>query len=88
MAEECEVYIESSVRGYHAYVKTTSVCVGEVLKCKIEDNNEHDKYAIAVRNEEGRLLGHVPIELSKCFNKLLQDFGEIEAECIGDRFNS
>lgn len=88
MAEECEVYIESSVRGYHAYFKTTSVCVGEVLKCEIEDNNEHDKYAIAVRNEEGRLLGHVPIELSKCFNKILRDFGEIEAECIGDRFNS
>lgn len=51
MAEECEVYIESSVRGYHAYFKTTSVCLGEVLKCEIEDNNEHDKYAIAVRNE-------------------------------------
>ena len=81
MAEECEVYIESSVRGYHAYFKATSVCVGKVLNCEIED-----KYAI--RNEEGRLLGHVPIELSKCFNKLLRDFGEIEAECIGDRFNS
>ena len=45
MAEEYEVYIESSVRGYHAYFKTTSVCVGEVLKCEIEDNNEHGKYA-------------------------------------------
>lgn len=88
MAEECEVYIESSVRGYHAYFKDTTVCVGEVLRCEIEDNNEHDKYAIAVRNEEGKLVGHVPIELSKRFNKLLQDYGDIEAECIGNRFNA
>lgn len=87
MVEECEVYIEFSVCGYYVYFKIILVCVGEVLKCEIEDNNEYDKYVIVVRNEEGRFFGYVFIEFLKCFNKLLWDFGEIEVECIGDCFN-
>ena len=85
MGEEYEVFIKSSVRGYHAYFVDASVTIGEVLACEREDNNAHDKYAIAVKNEAQLLVGHVPRELSKIFSRFLADYGDIEAECIGVR---
>lgn len=87
MGEECEVFIKSSVRGYHAYFVDASVTIGEVLACEREHDNAHDKNAIAVRNEDQLLVGHVPRELSKIFSRFLADYGDIEAECIGVRYN-
>ena len=40
-----------------------------------------------VKNEDDSIVGHVPAELSKIFNKFLSEYGKIEAECIGNRFN-
>ena len=54
-----------------------------MLACEREDNNAHDKYAIAVKNEAQLLVGHVPRELSKIFSRFLADYGDIKAECIG-----
>ena len=87
MGEEYEVFIKSSVRGYHAYFVDAPVSIGEVLACKREDNNAHDKYAIAVKNEAQLLVGHVPRKLSKIFSRFLADYGDVEAECIGVRYN-
>ena len=64
-----------------------SVAISEVLTCERDHDNVHDKYAIAVKNEDQTLTGHVPIELSKIFSHYLRDYGEIEAECIGARYN-
>ena len=75
MGEEHEVFIESIVNA--------SVGIGEVLTCE----RDHDKYAIAVKNEDRTLVGHVPIEFSKIFSRFLLDHGEIEAECISARYN-
>ena len=55
--------------------------------CEIEEDNEHDKYAVAVKNESGQIVGHIPIEISKIMNKFIRDFGEIEVEGIGHRYN-
>ena len=87
MGEEHEVFIESSVRGYHAYFVNTSVGIGEVLTCERDHDNVHDKYAIAVKNEDQTLVGHVPIEFSKIFSRFLRDHWGIEAECISARYN-
>lgn len=84
MGEEHEVFIESSFRGYHAYFVNASVAIGEVLTCERDHDNVHDKYAVAVKNEDQTLVGHVPIELSKIFSRY---YGEIEAECIGALYN-
>lgn len=83
MADKHEVYIEASIHGYHAY-KDVTVCVGEVMMCKIEENNKYNKHAVV----EGQIVGHVPIELSKLFNKFLGDYGELKAKCIGNRYNA
>ena len=53
----------------------------------MELDNSHDKYAVAVKNQDGNMVGHVPKELPRLFRKFLNDFGELEAECIGNRLN-
>ena len=78
--------MESSVRGYHAYFKVPTVCVGDLMMCEIEEDNAHDKYAVAVKDESGQIVGHVPIEISRLCSKFIRDYGEVEAECIEHRF--
>ena len=34
------------------------------------------------------MVGHVPKELSRLFHKFLNNSGELEAECIGNRVNA
>ena len=80
--------IEATVRGYRAYLDNASVRIGEILACEMELDNSHDKYAVAVKNKDGNLVGHVPKELSRLFHEFLNDFGELEAECIGNRLNA
>ena len=87
MANEYELYLEASTRGYHAYFEDATVYIGEILFCELEPDNQHSKYAVVVKNEDDSIVGHVPAELSKIFNKFLSEYGKIEAECIGNRFN-
>ena len=42
---------------------------------------------LLLKNEAQLLVGHVPRELSKIFSRFLADYGDIEAECIGVRYN-
>ena len=81
------MFVESSVGGYDAYFKYSTVRVGDLMMCEIEGDNPHDKYAVAVKNESGQTVGHIPIEISKIMNKFIRDCGEVEVECIGHRYN-
>ena len=45
-----EMYIEATVRGYHAYLDDASVRIGEILSCEMELDNSHDKCAMVVKN--------------------------------------
>ena len=88
MADEYEFYLQASVRGYHAYFKESTVHVGDILDCEMEPENDHDRYAVAVKNKDEKIVGHVPIELSRICHKFLSEYGQLEAECIGSRFNT
>ena len=44
--------------------------------------------AVIVHSQDGKTVGHVPVELSRLFHKFLINFGEIEAECIGSQYNA
>lgn len=88
MAQECQFLKEASVHGYHAHFKDATLFIGEVLTCERERDNAFDKHAAAINNEAGHMVGHVPKELSKMFNTFLKDYGEIKAECIGNRYNA
>ena len=45
------------VMGQHDYRKTWTPIVGEALQCRMEPENDVDKYAVAVINED-RITGH------------------------------
>ena len=53
------MFVQSSVRGYHAYFKYLTVRVGDLMMCEIEEDNPHDKYAVAVKNESCQTVGHI-----------------------------
>ncbi len=90
MASNYEFYLESSIRGYHAYFKnlTEAVAIGYILECEIDSNNPHDQYEIVVRTFRDETIRPVSVELSEVFCKVLSNYGEIEAECIGYRYNA
>ena len=54
-----EMYIEATVRGYHAYLDNASVRIGEILACEMELANSHDRFAVAVKNQDGNRLVRV-----------------------------
>lgn len=60
----------------------------EVWSCEMELVNPYDKCLVAVKNQDGNLVSHAPKESSKFFQKFLNDSGEREAECIGNRLNT
>jgi hypothetical protein len=80
-------YIESTVRGYHAYYKQAVVSIGEVLYCEPDYCNQFDDLAVSVFTEDGMMVGHVPVELSEIMHKFIYDHGELEVEVIGSRLN-
>lgn len=61
--------------------------IGEVLICEREFDNVFDKYVVVIKNEVGYMVGYVFKEFLKIFNKFFKDYGEIEVECIGNRYN-
>ena len=60
---------------------------GEILGSEKEFDNSHDKYAMAVKNQDGNVFEYVPKELSRLFHKLLMILENVEAECTGNRLN-
>lgn len=90
MATSYEFYLESSIRGYHAYFRSLeeAITVGQILECKLDSNNPHDPFAIIARTLKGETVGHVPIELSQIFWEFLSHHGGLEAECIGHKYNA
>ena len=56
MANEYEVYLEASTRGYHAYVKESTVYIGEILFCEMEPNNPTADLQLQSNMRRTRLL--------------------------------
>ena len=53
----------SRVRGYHIYQLIREASIGEMLRCKSDSHNSHDRYAISVKIDE-ITVGHLPRKLS------------------------
>lgn len=87
MVNEYEFYLEVSIRGYYVYFKDVIVYIGEIFFCELEFDNQYSKYVVVVKNEDDSIVGYVLVEFLKIFNKFLLEYGKIEAECIGNRFN-
>ena len=58
------------------------------MMCEHEEDNVYDECVVSVWKENCQMIGHVLIEFLKIFCNLLKDYGEIEAECFGSRYNA
>ena len=48
---EAEYEIPSCIRGYHFYKSVWVSVVGEVLECERQQQNDKDRYAVAVKKD-------------------------------------
>ena len=46
--------------GFHVYRNNWEPVIGEVLKTCMESQNEVDKYAVAIIDNENNVIGHLP----------------------------
>ena len=83
-----QYHLDSFVRGYHAYMDISIPIVGDENFClKSENENQHDKFAVAIVLEE-RIVGHVPKNLSKIFHQFMKiPNGAIGCKVTGKRVN-
>ena len=79
--------INSYVRGYHAYMDRWTPALGQVLTLKREPNNDKDKHAVAVLNDDV-IVGHVPYNLAPRFPQYLRrEVNKAFAEVTGEKVN-
>ena len=79
--------INSYVSGYHAYMDRWTPALGQVLILKREPNNDKDKHAVAVLNDDV-IVGHVPYNLAPRFSQYLRrEVNKAFAEVTGEKAN-
>ena len=61
--------LNSYIRGFHAYKQNLDPVLGRRYSCTTEENNKHDKYAVAAVNDD--VVGHIPLRLSKTMCEFL-----------------
>ena len=82
MATTC-IEVESVIRGYHVYKEIWTAMLGEVLTCKREADNFHDRFAVAIMKRSD-VVGHVPKKISTICSLFLRS-GTITCEVNGSR---
>ncbi len=78
---------DSAVRGYHVYMTKNkwNPLKGTKFHVEQEPDNECDSYACAVIVENGKIVGHLPYEIShNCFHFLSHE-GKITGVTTGKR---
>ena len=73
------------IRGYHVYHQIWHPIIGEVLGTTHKWENEHDRYTVAVLEEETCVVGHLPRLINRVL--LLFDNGR-DNHCGGNRMTT
>ena len=71
------------IRGYHIYKDIWTAAVREILVCRRETDNLHDRFAVVVCRG-GDIVGHVPKKISSIYSVFLRS-GTINCEVTGSR---
>ena len=74
----------SCVHGFHVYQDVWTPFIGEVLNCRREEDNRHDRYAVAVY-KSAEVVGHVPRTSSHTCSSFLRRGGIMKCIVIGSR---
>ena len=80
-----ELIIPSCIRGYHVYGEIWTAILGEQLFGECEIGNIEDRYAVAVKNDSGITVGHLPQKISRISSIFLMGGGTITATVTGRR---
>lgn len=74
----------SVVKGHHIYKFVWTPVIGEELQTKLEQNNEHDRHAVAVMRDD-QIVGHLPRSISRVSRFFLSRGGVIVCRVTGKR---
>ena len=75
---------ETVIRGYHVYKTIWNAILGERLECRRDRDNEKDRYAVGVFQNEV-LVGHLPKKYSRICAIFLDKGGQIHCIVVGRR---
>jgi len=79
-----EVSVTSCLHGYHIYQETWTPFIGEILNCGREEDNEHNRYTVAIYKSP-EVVGHVPSMISHMCSSFIRRGGIINCTVIGNR---
>ena len=74
----------SVVKGHHVCKFVWMPVIGQELKTKLEEDNEHDKHAVAVLLDD-QIVGHLPRSISRVSRFFLCRGGLIACRVTGKR---
>ena len=81
------IKIESAIRGYHVYGKVWDPSEEEFLECLHEPGNMFDIFAIKTcQGAERRIVGHLPMEISRPTKFLLDCGAIIKSKLTGKKY--
>ena len=73
--------VKCSVRGHHVYKRIWSPSIGEPFETFCEEENEHNKYAMAVHRNT--IVGHIPREITHTCHFFVKNERQITCEVSG-----
>ena len=77
------VTVSCVIHGYHINKEAWNPSIGETFVCFAEEENSHDRKAIAVACAEGYVVGHLPRDISGLCFHFIKHGGEIYGEITG-----
>ena len=78
----------SWMRGHHAYKDIFKPVIGTMLTLQREPENAKDPHAVAIVEDTGRIVGHIPLGLLRIVSSFLKRANhKATAEICGERIN-
>ena len=76
------------MRGHHAYKDIFKPAIGTTLTLQREPENAKDPHAVAIVEDTGRIVGHIPLASSRILSSFLKRANhKATAEICGKRIN-
>ena len=85
-----KVEFTCAIRGHHVYKTSWTPVLNEKLECKKDSREEapsHDKHSVRVFKRDETLVGHIPIEVSRIIDYIMQNNEKnfVSAMVVGPR---
>ena len=80
MSLERVLSLQAAVRGFHVYKAIWESKDSEVLACSHKENNPHPFAIKTCQLDSGKIVGHLPVELSRISKFILDRGAKIEVK--------